>query len=79
MRQREPEFRVSAMKAFVSVTITAAGASLSIAASLIATSPGWTETNSTTGAQVVVVRATNACFTAAIRVTGFLVARRRLL
>ena len=75
MRQREPESRVSAMKAFVSVTITAAGASLSIAASLIATSPGWTETNSTTGAQVVVVRTTNACFTAAIRVTGFLVAR----
>src|SRR5713226_2848914 len=75
MRQREPEPGVSAMKAFVPVMITAAGASLIIAASLVATSPGWAETNSTPGAQVVVVRATNACFTAAIRVTGFLVAR----
>jgi multidrug efflux pump subunit AcrA (membrane-fusion protein) len=63
------------MKPFVPVTIAAAGAALAVTASLLATSPGRAEINSTSGAQVSVVRATNACFTAAIRVTGFLVAR----
>ncbi len=37
------------------------------------------ETNSIPGVQVTVVRATNACFSAAIRVTGFLVAREEAM
>jgi multidrug efflux pump subunit AcrA (membrane-fusion protein) len=40
-----------------------------------ATSTGRGESGSQPAAQVVVVRATNACFSASIRVTGFLVAR----
>jgi multidrug efflux pump subunit AcrA (membrane-fusion protein) len=60
------------MRAFVPVMIPAAGVVFLIAA---ASSPGRGETNSPSGAQVVVVRATNACFSASIRVTGFLVPR----
>ena len=63
------------MKAFVPVMITTAGAAMIIAANLATTSPGRAEINSPAGAQVIVVSAMNACFTAAIRVTGFLVAR----
>jgi HlyD family secretion protein len=61
------------MKAFVPVMFAAAGAALLIAAGSAAMSPARAE--SASGAQVAVVRAANACFTAAIRVTGFLVAR----
>jgi HlyD family secretion protein len=61
------------MKAFDPVTIAAAGAALFMAAGSAATQPARAET--APGAQVTVVRAANACFTAAIRVTGFLVAR----
>lgn len=63
------------MKALVPVTIAAAGAALISAAGLAATSPARAEAESAPGAQVIVVRAANACFTAAIRVTGYLVAR----
>jgi HlyD family secretion protein len=60
------------MRAFVPVMIPAAGVVFLIAA---ASSSGRGETNSPPGAQVVVVRATSACFSASIRVTGFLVPR----
>ena len=63
------------MNAFVPVMFAAAGAALVITASLLAGRPAQAETKSESAAQVVVVRATNACFSAAIRVTGFLIAR----
>jgi len=62
------------MRAFVPVMIPAAGVAFVIAATA-ASSPGRGESNSQPGAQVVVVEATTACFSASIRVTGFLVAR----
>lgn len=58
------------MKALVPVT----AALMVAAASLVARA----ESNATPEAQVVVVRATNACFSSAIRVTGFLVAREEV-
>jgi len=79
----EGESRVSIMKAFVPAMITAAGAALIAAASWAAMSPGHAETASAPDAQVavavVVARATKACFTASIRVTGFLVARQEVV
>ena len=60
------------MRTFVPITIAAVGMAFIIAA---ATSTGRGESSSQPAAQVVVVRATNACFSASIRVTGFLVAR----
>ncbi len=63
------------MNTFVPLTSAAARVALIIAASVIAISPGQAETSSQPAAQVVVIRATNACFSASIRVTGFLVAR----
>jgi len=63
------------MKAFDPVTIAAAGAALIFAAGSVVPSPARAEPAQATGAQVTVVKAANACFTAAIRVTGFLVAR----
>jgi multidrug efflux pump subunit AcrA (membrane-fusion protein) len=62
------------MRAFVPVMIPAAGVAFVIGATAVSSS-GRGETNSQSGAQVIVVRATNACFSASIRVTGFLVAR----
>jgi HlyD family secretion protein len=53
-------------------------ASMSVPAllALVAASPAWPETSSTAGrVEVIVVRATNACFSATIRVTGFLAAQ----
>ena len=65
------------MKAFVPVMITAAGAALVVATSWVAMSPGHAETSSAPDqVAVVVARATKACFTVSIRVTGFLVARQ---
>jgi multidrug efflux pump subunit AcrA (membrane-fusion protein) len=63
------------MKSALLLMINAAGAGLLIAAGAVPTSSGRAEVSSPSGAQVVVVRATNACFSATIRVTGFLVAR----
>jgi hypothetical protein len=63
------------MQAFVPMTVAATRVALIIAAGAAATSPGRAETNSQPAAQVVVVRATNGCFSSSIRVTGFLVAR----
>jgi multidrug efflux pump subunit AcrA (membrane-fusion protein) len=60
------------MRTFVPVTTAAVGMAFIIAA---ATSTGRGESSSQPAAQVVVVRATSACFSASIRVTGFLVAR----
>jgi len=65
------------MKAFVPVMTTAAGAAFIVVASL--TTAGRTEPTSQPAAQVVVVRATSACFSSTIRVTGFLVARKEVL
>ena len=67
---------MSVMKALVPVIIAAAGAAL--AAAWAVASPGRAEGNSQSDTQVsvVVVRASKACFTASIRVTGFLVARQ---
>src|SRR5262245_11060379 len=62
------------MRVFAPVIIPAAG----VACLIAATAPPWSargETSSQPAAQVVAVRATNACFSASIRVTGFLVAR----
>jgi multidrug efflux pump subunit AcrA (membrane-fusion protein) len=59
------------MRAFISAM---AGAVLIVAVSWPPTSPGRAETNSSPdNPAVVVVRSTKACFTASIRVTGFLV------
>jgi HlyD family secretion protein len=60
------------MKASVAL-ITTAAAALTIAAGLSAA--GGAEPSSQSAAQVVVARATNACFSSTIRVTGFLVPR----
>jgi multidrug efflux pump subunit AcrA (membrane-fusion protein) len=60
------------MRTFVPAAIAAVGVAFIVAA---ATSTGRGESGSQPAAQVVVVRATNACFSASIRVTGFLVAR----
>jgi HlyD family secretion protein len=62
------------MRAFVLAMNLAAGVAPIIAAMAV-TSPGRGATNLQPGAQVIVVRATTACFSASIRVTGFLVAR----
>ncbi len=67
------------MKIFVSAISFAAGAALVVSASLPATGPAQAEAGSGSAVQVVVVRATNACFSAAIRVTGYLVARQEAL
>src|SRR5829696_3271141 len=59
------------MKLFVpAVVATVFAASVAAAGAAKAVEP-----ESLPAAQVIVVRATNACFSAAIRVTGFLVAR----
>jgi len=65
------------MKASVPVMTTAAGAAFIVVASLA--TAGRTEPTSQPAAQVVVVRATSACFSSTIRVTGFLVARKEVL
>jgi multidrug efflux pump subunit AcrA (membrane-fusion protein) len=65
------------MKASVPVMTTAAGAAFIVVAGLA--TAGRTEPTSQPAAQVVVVRATSACFSSAIRVTGFLVAREEAL
>jgi multidrug efflux pump subunit AcrA (membrane-fusion protein) len=71
--QDAAQFRVSVMKIFAPLMMTAAGLALVAAAS----SPGRTQTSSPDSqVTVAVVRATKACFTASIRVTGFLVARQ---
>ena len=59
------------MKALVPAIATVRVALILMAAILVARA----ESKSSPEAQVVVVRATNGCFSAAIRVTGFLVAR----
>jgi HlyD family secretion protein len=62
------------MRAFAPIIIPTAGVAFLIAA----TAAPWSargETSSQPAAQVVAVRATSACFSASIRVTGFLVAR----
>jgi len=65
------------MKASVPVMTTAAGAAFIVVAGLA--TAGRTEPSSQPAAQVVVVRATSACFSSTIRVTGFLVAREEAL
>src|SRR5262245_40762547 len=62
------------MRAFTPVIIPTAGLAFTIA--MLATpSSARAETAAQPAAQVVAVRATSACFSASIRVTGFLVAR----
>jgi HlyD family secretion protein len=66
------------MKPSVPAMVTAAAAVLVIGAGLAAALRGTVvaaQTNPLPGAQVAVARATNACFTERVRVTGFLVAR----
>jgi HlyD family secretion protein len=71
--QDAAQLRGSIMKIFAPLTITAAGAVLIAAAG----TPGRADTSSPRDeVTVTVVRATKACFTATIRVTGFLVARQ---
>src|SRR5260221_7577082 len=60
------------MKAIMRVMVAAARTALMIIAAM---SPVRAESNSSPEAQVVVVRATKACFSAVIRVTGSLIAR----
>jgi HlyD family secretion protein len=72
------DHQVAAARPTVPTLITAAVAVSVIAASWTATRPRAViaaETSPLPAAQVLVVRATKACFSAAIRVTGFLVAR----
>jgi HlyD family secretion protein len=63
-----------AMRAFIPTLIPTAGVVFTIVVTA-APSSGRGETSSQPAAQVVAVRATTACFSASIRVTGFLVAR----
>jgi HlyD family secretion protein len=66
------------MKPLVPVMMAACGVALLVGVGLAVTSglsPVAAETGSQQSAQVPVVRATNACFSSLIRVTGFLVAR----
>src|SRR5262249_43409392 len=72
-----PGSQVSAMKFFISAKLFAVGAALVVSASLPAAKPAQAEAGSESA--VVVVRAANACFSAAIRVTGYLVARQEAL
>jgi HlyD family secretion protein len=62
------------MRAFAPVIIPTAGMALVIAM-VVTPSSARAETGSHPAAQVAAVRATSACFSASIRVTGFLVAR----
>ena len=62
------------MRVFSPVTIPTAGATF-IIAMMAPPSPARAETGYQPAAQVAAVRATSACFSASIRVTGFLVAR----
>jgi multidrug efflux pump subunit AcrA (membrane-fusion protein) len=63
------------MNAFVRVVAAAAGAAFVITEGLLTGPPSRAENKSEPAVQVAVIRAMNACFSAAIRVTGFLVAR----
>jgi multidrug efflux pump subunit AcrA (membrane-fusion protein) len=63
-----------AMRAFIPTLIPTAGVVFTIVVTA-APSSGRGETSSQPAPQVVAVRATTACFSASIRVTGFLVAR----
>jgi multidrug efflux pump subunit AcrA (membrane-fusion protein) len=72
---------MSVMKPFVMAATAAAGVALPVGTylALAAISGGMViaaETESLPAAQVIVIRAQNACFSAAIPVTGFLVARK---
>jgi len=70
---------VPAMKPFVTAVVTAAGMALLVGIYLAAIPGGRViaaETESLPAAQVIVIRAQSACFSAAIPVTGFLVARK---
>jgi HlyD family secretion protein len=67
------------MKLQVTAMLTAAGAAVIVATGMGALTHGKAiaaEPDSLPSAQVTVVRASNACFSAAINVTGFLVARK---
>jgi multidrug efflux pump subunit AcrA (membrane-fusion protein) len=74
--QHGPDIQVSSMRPSRRAFIAAAGATLAV---IILASPPATlfaaETSSPGAVQVSVVRATKACFSSTIRVTGFLVAR----
>jgi multidrug efflux pump subunit AcrA (membrane-fusion protein) len=65
------------MKACLSVTVTAAA--LTLAIPLLAVRPTRSEPNSSPGPQLSVIRASNAWFSEAIRVTGFLVPREEAI
>jgi multidrug efflux pump subunit AcrA (membrane-fusion protein) len=67
------------MKIFASPRIAAAVATPILAAGVMAMPAASAETSSSPGVQVTVVRAANACFSATIRVTGFLVPREEAI
>jgi len=77
-----PDILVSSMRPLGPVVIAAAKATLVGGIILLAAPPGGliaAETNSPPAVQVSVVRATSACFSSTIRVTGFLVAREEAI
>ena len=77
-----PDIRVSSMRPLGPVVVAAAKATLVGAIILIAAPPAGllaAEINSPSAVQVSVVRATSACFSSTIRVTGFLVAREEAI
>jgi multidrug efflux pump subunit AcrA (membrane-fusion protein) len=75
MKRQRPRY---GLRARISVT---AAAALLVGAVLVGVDLGAAQPNAPQGsqAQVIVVRAKNACFSSLIRVTGFLVARQEAI